>query len=292
MQSALTSFSVQQLDAFMRIVLLLSLLAAPLLLDAQTPAPPQPAPPTPQPAPQTPQQPAPAAPKPAVKKPQPAARTALVVTTTTPDGKTLPGIRVEVMGAADRSGETDGSGTLRFANMRPGTYRVRLSGPGVITLEREVVVRAGQTADLDVTLNAAPEQPPPEPPTPEPAPQAAAPQGPPGEPKVVSILDLLEKEFVGRQPRRETLLGCSVNLRAMMIQLNESMPERLYEGAEAAYYVLGGEGTIRLNGRESALVTGSFALVPRGTAHAFIRKGKRPLILLSTLSGEPCQANP
>jgi quercetin dioxygenase-like cupin family protein len=83
-----------------------------------------------------------------------------------------------------------------------------------------------------------------------------------------------------------------VNLRSMMIQLNEPLPERLYESAEAAYYVLGGEGAIRLNGRESALVTGSFALIPRGTAHAFIRKGRRPLILLSLLSGEACQATP
>jgi mannose-6-phosphate isomerase-like protein (cupin superfamily) len=272
----------------MRIVLLLSLLAAPLHLDAQTPAPPQPAAPqTPPPAPQT--------PKPTVRKPQPAARTALVVTATTPDGKTLPGIRVEVLGAADRSGETDSSGTLRLANMRPGTYRVRFSGPGVITFEREAVVRAGQTADLDVTLMPAPEQEAPEPAAPEPpaaAAPTAVPQGPAGEPKVVSILDLLEQNFVGRQPRRETVIGCSVSLRSMMIQLNEPLPERLYEAAEAAYYVLGGEGTIRLNGKESALVTGSFALVPRGTAHAFIRKGRRPLILLSTLSGEACQANP
>jgi hypothetical protein len=217
-----------------------------------------------------------------------------VVTATGPDGRTLPGVQVEVLGAADRSGETDQNGTVRFANMRPGTYRVRFSGPGIITFERETVVRAGQTADLDVTLNAAPEEPAPEPqPAEEAAPvPAAAAEGPPGEPQLKSILDLLEKEFVGRQPRKETLLGCSVNLRSMMIQLNDPLPERLYESAEAAYYVLGGEGTIRLDGRETAVVTGSFALVPRGTAHAFIRKGRRPLILLSMLSGEPCQAAP
>jgi mannose-6-phosphate isomerase-like protein (cupin superfamily) len=175
--------------------------------------------------------------------------------------------------------------------MRPGTYRVRFSGPTVITFEREAVVRAGQTADLDIMLNPAPEAPEPEPAPPQQVP-AAAPHGPRGEPKLQSILDLLEKEFIGRQPRKETLLGCSVNLRATMIQLNEQQPERLYENAESAYYVLGGEGTIRLNGRESPLVTGGFALIPRGTTHAFVRKGKRPLILLSVLSGEACEATP
>jgi hypothetical protein len=270
----------------MRIVLLLSLLATPLHVATQTPAPTQPAPPPP--ATTAPAQP----PKPRPARTAQPARTALVITTTSPDGRTLPGVRVEVLGAADRSGETDESGTLRFANMRPGTYRVRFSGPGLITFEREAVVRAGQTADLDVTLSPAPEPPAPEPAPPQQQAPAAAPQGPPGEPTLQSILDLLEKDFIGRQPRRETFLGCSVSFRSMMIQLNETLPERLYESAEAAYYVLGGEGTIRLNGRESALVTGSFALIPRGTAHAFIRKGKRPLILLSMLSGEACQATP
>jgi Carboxypeptidase regulatory-like domain/Cupin domain len=268
----------------MRIVLLLSLFA--VQAGAQTPTPPPPQPATPPPA----TAPAPAKPKPVARPP---ARTALVITATTPEGATLPGVRVDILGAADRSGETDASGTLRFANMRPGTYRIRFSGGGIITYEREAVVRAGQTADLDVTLNPAPEEPEPAPPPPQQqAPAAAAPQGPPGQPKLQSILELLEKEFIGRQPRKETLLGCSVNLRSTMVQLNEALPERLYENAESAYYVLGGEGTIRLNGRESPLVTGSFALVPRGTSHAFIRKGRRPLILLSVLSGEACEATP
>jgi hypothetical protein len=266
----------------MRIVLLFSLFAIPAL-SAQTPAPTQPATPPPTTAP------AQAKPKP--RPAQPAARTALVITVTDPNGATLPGIRVDLLGAADRSGETDSSGTLRLANVRPGTYRVRFSGPGVITFEREAVVRAGQTADLDVMLNPAPEEPEPEqPPPPEQQPATAPPQGAIGQAKILSILDLLEKDFIGRQPRKETFLGCSVNLRSMMIQLNETLPERLYESAEAAYYVLGGEGTVRLNGRESPLVTGSFALVPRGAAHAFTRKGRRPLILLSVLSGEACEA--
>jgi hypothetical protein len=30
--------------------------------------------------------------------------------------------------------------------------------------------------------------------------------------------------------------------------------------------------------------------VPRGTPHGFVRKGKRPLIVLALLSGEPCSA--
>src|SRR5918996_2170630 len=98
----------------MRILLLLSLFAAPVHVAAQTP--------TPTPPPTT--APAQPRPKPVAKPP---ARTALVITATNPEGATLPGVRVDILGAADRSGETDASGTLRFANMRPGTYRIRFS---------------------------------------------------------------------------------------------------------------------------------------------------------------------
>jgi mannose-6-phosphate isomerase-like protein (cupin superfamily) len=217
----------------------------------------------------------------------------MVITVTDPSGATLPGVEVEALGVADRSGETDSGGSLRFANLRPGTYRLRFSGTGVITYEREVIVRPGQTADVDVTLNPAPEGssdsiPEAEPDQPPPAASAAL--GPPGEPKTESILTLLEKQLIRREPRKETALGCSGNARSTMIQINEQQPERLYDTSEAIYYVIGGEGTLRLSGRESAIATSDYIQVPRGTSHAFIRKGKRPLIMLAFLSGEPCSA--
>jgi hypothetical protein len=117
----------------------------------------------------------------------------------------------------------------------------------------------------------------------------AAPLGPKGEPATIAIVDLLEKEFVGRQPRRETLLSCSGLERASMIQLNEPLPTRLYENADAIYYVLGGEGSIQMNGRETRLGLNAFASVPRGTSHSFSRRGNRSLVLLAVLSGEPCE---
>jgi hypothetical protein len=265
----------------MHIVLLLSLIVIlPVYASGQTPTP---TPPPTQPAP----------PKTQPRPARPASRTMIVTTVTDPKGATLPGIHVEVLGASDRSGDTNDSGTLQLANMKPGTYRLRYSGDTVITFEREVTVRAGQVADVDVVLNAAPEESAAQPPMPEPAP-APVPVGtvgPLGEPIVVpSIPDLIEKNYIGRQPRKETALGCSGNARTTIIQLNEPQPERLYENAESAYYVIAGEGTVRLNGRESALTAGGFALVPRGTAHGLVRRGRTPLVLLAVLSGEPCSA--
>src|SRR5206468_1097422 len=143
----------------------------------------------------------------------------------------------------EREGDTDESGTLHFTNVRAGAYRVRFSGSRVITFEREITARAGQTTDVDVMLNLAPMHEPPvaiaPPPPPAPPPPSARPAvGPAGQPKVVSILDLLDSEFIGRTPRRESQLGCSGNARARMIQLNEPQPERLYDHAESFYYVL------------------------------------------------------
>jgi mannose-6-phosphate isomerase-like protein (cupin superfamily) len=213
----------------------------------------------------------------------------MVITVTDPTGATLPGVHVEALGVADRSGETDESGSIRFANLRAGTYRLRFSGEEVIAFEREVAVRAGQTADIDVMLNPATEDTRPVAPPPPEQPVSPSAVGPPGEPKTTSILSLLEKEIIRREPRKETPLGCTGNARSTMIQINEQQPERLYENGEAVYYVIGGEGTVRLNGRETPITTSEFIQVPRGTSHGLIRKGKRPLIVLAVLSGEPCQ---
>ncbi|MCY0672100.1 hypothetical protein OVX45_27505, partial [Klebsiella pneumoniae] len=88
------------------------------------------------------------------------------------------------------------------------------------TFEKEVSVQNGRVTDVDVMLNPAAE------PkvvtiTPPDAPKPAATEGPRGEPLTLGVPDVLEKDFVGRQPRRETLLSCSGDLRTSMIQLND-----------------------------------------------------------------------
>ncbi len=250
---------------------------------AQTPrtaTPPQTTPP-----PQT----APAARRPA---PAPASRSGIAITVTDARGLSIPGVRITIAGPSDRNGETDGSGQANFVGMQPGTYRARFDGDKVVSFEREVVVRAGQPTGVDVTLNLAPpppEAPPLSAPVAEQPPPSSAPVGPIGQPGITSILEVLDKQFIGKAPRRDTLLACSGNTRTMLIQLNDPLPERLYEAADAEYYVVGGEGTARIAGREMPLVTSSAVSIPRGTRHSFAKKGNRPLILLAVLGGEPCE---
>jgi hypothetical protein len=244
---------------------------------------------------------APPAATPTTRKPaQPARRTpaantraGIAITVTDPAGATLQGIDVEILGATDRIGQTNESGQINFPGLQPGTYRIRFSGEPVTAFEREVTLRPGQIADVDITLNPAPRAaavpPPASAPSEEHDDAPPAPVGPTGAPQTVSIPEMLERNFVGTQPRRETMLACSGNTRTMMIQLNMPLPDRLYETADAAYYVIGGEGAVRIAGRETKVGTNGFVSVPRGTAHSFVRSGRRPLILFAVLSGEPCE---
>ena len=268
------------------------------------PAPrPAPAQPAPRPTPQPPATGAPATPRPAQPAParraQPAStRSGMAITVTDPQGATLSGIEVQVLGATERKGETNASGQVNFPGLQAGTYRLRFSGEPVITFEREVTLRGGQVADIDITLNPAPTRPAASAgaaaaspaPAAAPAAMSAAPTvGPAGEPQTLDVPDLLERNFVGTMPRRETLLSCSGNTRTTMLQLNMPLPERLYEAADAAYYVIGGEGSVRIAGRESKLATNAYVSIPRRTVHSFTRSGRRPLILLMVLSGEACE---
>jgi hypothetical protein len=288
----------------MRTLLLLSLVVVVVSVDGAAQAPATPARPqqgtTPARPPQgtTPAAPRPAQPTtPAPTQPAPrrapvSTRAGMAITVTNPTGGVLSGVQVELLGATERRGETNTSGQINFPGLQAGTYRLRFSSSAVNTFEREVTLRGGQIADLDITLNLAPPPPPP-PPAPvqpaEPPPPAAPVLGPPGQPRTLSVVDLIEREFVGRQPRRESLISCSGNARTTLIQLNENLPDRLYDTGEATYYVLGGEGSVKIEGRDTAVQSGAFVSIPRGTSHSFAQTGRRPLILLQSLSGAPCE---
>lgn len=215
----------------------------------------------------------------------------MLLTVTDPTGHTLPGVKVSLSGPLTREGNTDDSGQLRFTGVRPGTYRARFSSEQVVTFEREVIVLAGKTSDVDVTLSAAEARPAPAPPPPPPAPVVMpAPVGPAGQPRSVSLVDLAEKELIGKNvPRRETLVSCSGNTRTTLLQLNQEQPQRVYEGAESVLYVIAGDGLVKLGGKDVTLTPGTLVSVPRGTAYVLNRRGSRPLILLSVLAGEPCE---
>jgi mannose-6-phosphate isomerase-like protein (cupin superfamily) len=217
----------------------------------------------------------------------------MAITVTDASGATIPGVRIASDGPTPRNGETNTSGQANFPGLLAGVYRLRFESDAVVAFEKEVSIRNGQVLAVDVMLNPAKKVAPPPAPVPVAAPPpvaAAAPVGPLGQLQVLSLVDLAEKELERKQPRRETLVSCSANTRSTLLQLNQDQPQRLYENAESLLYVIAGEGSLRVNDKETRMVAGSFAAIPRDTPFVVARRGRNPVIFLSVLSGEPCDA--
>ena len=191
-----------------------------------------------------------------------------------------------------RQGETN-EGQVNFSQLQAGTYRLRFSGDAVTTFEREVTLTSGKPTGLDISLSPAPA--PREVIKEIPAPAPTAPKsvvGPMGQAQLTSLYDLAVKELKSKTPRREILIACSGNLRTTVILLPEkdqTLPKSMYEGAEASYYMLGGEATVRVGSEEKVLNPGGYAAAPRGVPVTIARRGKDPTVILSLLSGEPCE---
>lgn len=237
--------------------------------------------------------PAPAPPKPPVvtQKPRPPAQssatTVATVTVTDQAGAPVTDVRVMLTGLLDRSGSTQTNGIVKFDGLRPGVYRLRFSKEGYTTLEREFEWRAGQPAPApSVTLSTAPP-----PPAPPPAPAPARPSMPsPGKPVALSLPDFIEKNYItNSQPQKTSPVACSGLAQNVLWQIREPWENRQNDAADTMLYVIGGEGTLRLDGRDSALQAGHFASIPRGSSYSLLRRGRNPLIVLATLVGEPCQ---
>jgi hypothetical protein len=243
-------------------------------------------PPPPKPAPQ-----AAPAPRPAAQRPRAASTATGTLTITVTDGGGLPvqGVEVRGSGPVEREGASLASGIVRFLGLRGGEYRLRFSHPRFVLLERDVVMRAGASQSIDVTLSGSPEAPEPaEPSTPEPAPAPTS-AAPPGDPRNVAVVDFVERNFIsGRDPVKEDGLGCTASAKTTLVQLREPQPERALADTDEVIYVVAGEGTLRLGNRDVALSATTLAVVPRGTVRGITRKGRNPLIFISVQSGPPC----
>ena len=112
-----------------------------------------------------------------------------------------------------------------------------------------------------------------------------------GEQKTVSIPTFLDRNFIGREPLKESILGCTATATTRLLQLRDTLAEHVHENVDEMLYVVAGEGAIMIPGRAATPVgPGSLSVVPRGAPHAIERRGRNPLIVLSILSGTPCTA--
>jgi mannose-6-phosphate isomerase-like protein (cupin superfamily) len=203
-------------------------------------------------------------------------------------GTPLEGVTVTIAGGGRGQAATDQKGVANLA-LADGSYRLRFEREGFFTLEKEVAIKNRLPVELDVALNRAPPPPPPpEPPPPPPPPPTPVAAGPP---VTISIPAFLEKNFIGREPLKESNLGCAPDAMTRLLQLKDPVAVHTHVDGDEILYVVAGEGAIRLGNDATPVTAGSLSVIPRGTAHAIERRGKNPLIVVSTLAGAPCMAS-
>jgi mannose-6-phosphate isomerase-like protein (cupin superfamily) len=106
----------------------------------------------------------------------------------------------------------------------------------------------------------------------------------------VSILDFLDKNSIGRDPLKESVLGCTGDSTTRVLQIRDALALHTHAALDEMIYVVAGDGTVRLGTQATPISAGSLAVVPRGVPHSLERRGKNPLTVLSVLAGAPCQA--
>jgi mannose-6-phosphate isomerase-like protein (cupin superfamily) len=217
----------------------------------------------------------------------------LAVQVTDRTGNPVGDVLVAMAGPVERSGQTSTDGTLAFRSLRAGTYRLRFEHDGFTTFEREVVIGRGQKAEVTVALSHDDDE---EAPAAEPAPSepAAAATPPPApavvaEPRTLSLLDFLDKNMVrSSEPAKTSVLGCAQGGTARLMQVRDPLENQRHDDVDELVYVIAGEGTLTLQGKDTKVTAGHFALVPRGTVYQVRRQGRNPLIFVSVLAGSPC----
>jgi mannose-6-phosphate isomerase-like protein (cupin superfamily) len=204
-------------------------------------------------------------------------------------GRPLPSARVVIDGISEREGTTNTAGRIVFRNMTPGAYKLQVARDAYITFEKEFEIRTARrslkvSAALSPTSSLSAR-------APKKMPEAAKPAGQPG-PQIVSLPDLAEKQLAGRGDVKESPIGCSGATGARLIQVEESLSDAVHAGAEQMFYIVAGEGELTVGGKTGHVKPGMFSIIPRGTSYALDRKGRKPVVLLSVVGGQPCGSSP
>ena len=203
-------------------------------------------------------------------------------------GNGVANVAVGVSGPVERSGTTAADGSVAFRSMRAGTYRLRFEHERFITLERELIMARG--SEVSVSLNPAPPMPV-APPAPAPEPAAPPPDQRklrPVDPRTLSIPDFLERNLIGSEPQKTSLLACTDGGTARILQVKEPLNNQQNETADQLLYVVAGAGVVRVREQSYKAEPGWFALIPRGAPHGIRREGRNPLIALTVAMGTTC----
>ncbi len=203
---------------------------------------------------------------------------------TDPAGAPVGGVSVSVDGPVERQATTE-AGRIALENLPAGTYHFTFQREGFYLSEKDVTARGRAPVDVKVTMTPRPKPVPalqPPPPEPEPAPTAEA--------VLLDLPSFIEKNYVGRAAGKTLSIACSAGGTSSLIQINQPIAEHSHPDADEFIYVIAGDGTAHVGGRDDRLHAGFLLVVPRRTPHSFSVSGRSPLVMLSTRAGEKCGA--
>lgn len=218
------------------------------------------------------------------------------LTVTSQSGAFLADAHVRAEGPTSRQGSTGADGETVLANVTAGTYRCRIQRDGYVTLEKELVVKTGARTTAEAVLSPAM-------PSAAPAPAPASCPAPApvsttssnlvaGLPVTVSLVDQLADQLLkSKDAVAEHVIGCSGDTEAKLIRLTGGLESQTHANADVMLYMIAGDATLTMNGKDSNIGPGWFGLVPRGTTHTINRRGNKPLLVLSIESGQACSNN-
>jgi hypothetical protein len=114
----------------------------------------------------------------------------------------------------------------------------------------------------------------------------------PGEPKLLDVAALFEQMLKEPAPVAERPLGCSGATATRLIRANADVASHSHADADETIYILSASRlTITIGGRDQNIDDAAWVgIVPRGVAHAITRRDRKPIMILSVLSGPPCPA--
>jgi Cupin domain/Carboxypeptidase regulatory-like domain len=228
--------------------------------------------------------------EPAQKRSATAPRTTSArVTVRDQDGASLSGVRLLLSGGGTGEFTTGAAGTAIVPDLKDGVYRVRCEREGFITLEREFTLHGSTWNPVDIVLSTAPPPPPP-PAAPEPQPAPVAVNTPSGPSITMSIPDFLDGNFIGREPLKQSVVACTPLETIRVLQIRETVARHVHDRVDEIVYVVAGEGAIRIGEDTTTVRPGSLVVVTHGSGHTFERRGKNPLIVVSTLVGSACES--
>jgi mannose-6-phosphate isomerase-like protein (cupin superfamily) len=194
-------------------------------------------------------------------------------------GAPIRDVKMKITGASARTTRIQ-NGRAVLEGLRAGAYLFRFEKAGYVTFEREVTARGGKPVDVKVRLT----------PWVQPS-KPVAPQLTDSKFVVLDMPAFIEKNYVGREAGKTSLLGCAPGGAGTLLQINGAAAQHAHNEADEFIYVIAGKGTLQLGDREEALSPAVFLMIPRRMAHTLTSASKKPLVIMSVRAGENCASH-